>query len=169
MIFPIIKFGDPVLENVAGPVVVFDRDLSRLVDDMFASMYAANGLGLAAPQIGISRRIVTIDTSFKKDPTAKLVLVNPTLVKNEGRDTQGEGCLSIPGFREKVTRASRVTVRAQNVQGEWFELNGDGLLARALQHEIDHLDGRLFLSRLSSLKRGLITRKINKLRDVGDW
>src|SRR5919197_19728 len=117
MIYPIVKFGDPVLEKPAAPVTVFDEDLKKLVEDMFESMYAAHGVGLAAPQIGISKRLAVIDVTFKEDPNAKLVLVNPEIIRREGRQTSQEGCLSLPEFRENVTRANIVTVRAQDVNG----------------------------------------------------
>ena len=140
MIYPIVKFGNPVLEKPAEPVTVFDDDLKKLVEDMFESMYAAHGVGLAAPQIGISKRLAVIDVTFKEDPDAKLVLANPEIIQTEGRHTQNEGCLSIPEFREPVTRAARVTIRAQDVNGKWFEKTGEDLLARAFLHETDHLE-----------------------------
>src|SRR5438876_6445404 len=112
MIYPIVKFGNPVLEKPAEPVTVFDGDLKKLVEDMFESMYAAKGVGLAAPQIGISKRLAVIDVTFKEDPKAKLVLLNPQIIHTEGKQTQSEGCLSIPEFREPLARASKVTVRA---------------------------------------------------------
>ena len=118
MIYPIVKFGDPVLEKPAEKVTVFDEELKKLIDDMFESMYAARGVGLAAPQIGISRRIAVIDVTFKEDPGAKLVLINPEIIHKEGRHTQSEGCLSIPDFRENVSRASVVTIRAQDLSGK---------------------------------------------------
>ncbi len=121
MIYPIVKLGDPVLERPAETVTVFDQELKQLIDDMFESMYAAHGVGLAAPQIGISKRIAVIDVTFKEDPDAKLVLINPEIIHMEGRQSQSEGCLSIPDFRENVTRAMRVTVRAQDVDGKWHE------------------------------------------------
>jgi|SRR5689334_18560209 peptide deformylase len=169
MIYPIVKFGNPVLETPAQPVTAFDDDLKRLVDDMFESMYAAHGVGLAAPQIGLSLRLAVIDVTFKDDPTAKLVLANPEIVHTEGRHRQNEGCLSIPDFREPVTRASKVTVRAQDVNGKWFQKTGEELLARALLHETDHLNGRLYISHLSALKRDLMKRKIKKLMKAGSW
>ena len=129
MIYPIVKFGDPVLEKHAEPVTAFDDDLKKLVEDMFESMYAAHGVGLAAPQIGISRRLAVIDITFKEDPEAKLVLVNPEIVHMEGRHTQTEGCLSIPEFRESVTRPRAVTVRAQDVNGKFFEKAAEERLA----------------------------------------
>jgi peptide deformylase len=169
MIYPIVKYGDSVLETPAAPVEVFDGDLEKLVADMFESMYTAHGVGLAAPQIGISKRLAVIDVTFKDDPEAKLVLVNPEIIHKEGRQSQNEGCLSIPEFREPVTRARKVTVRAQDLQGNWFEKTGEDLLARALLHETDHLNGKLYLSHLSALKRDLVKRKIRKLMKAGEW
>jgi peptide deformylase len=169
MIYPIVKFGNPVLEKRADPVTVFDDELKKLVDDMFESMYAAHGVGLAAPQIGISKRIAVIDITFKEDPSAKLVLANPEIVHTDGRHTQNEGCLSIPDFRESLTRPRTVTIRAQDVNGEFYEKTGEELLARAFLHETDHLNGRLYISHLSALKRDLIKRKIKKLVKAGEW
>jgi peptide deformylase len=169
MIHPIVKFGNPVLEKPAEPVTAFDRELKRLVEDMFESMYAAHGVGLAAPQIGISKRLAVIDVSFKEDTNAKLVLANPEVIQSEGQNKQNEGCLSIPEFREPVTRARKVTIRAQDVNGKWFEKTGEELLARAFLHETDHLNGKLYLSHLSALKRDLIKRKIRKLVKAGEW
>lgn len=170
MIYPIVKYGDPVLDRKADPVTEFDTpELHKLIEDMFESMYAARGVGLAAPQIGISKRIAVIDISSGEDPSQRLVLINPEVIRNEGRQRSEEGCLSLPGFREEVTRGARVTVRAQNVKGEFFELTGEDLLARALLHETDHLDGKLYLSHLSALKRDLIRRKIRKLMKAGEW
>jgi peptide deformylase len=169
MIYPIVKFGDPVLEKPAQPVTVFDEELKKLVEDMFESMYAAHGVGLAAPQIGISRRLAVVDISFKEDPDAKLVLVNPEIIRTEGRHSQNEGCLSVPEFREPVTRATKVTVRAQDINGKFFEKTGEDLLARAFLHETDHLNGKLYISHLSALKRDLIKRKIRKLMKAGQW
>jgi peptide deformylase len=169
MIYPIIKYGEAVLETPAAAVKEFNSELEKLVDDMFESMYAAHGVGLAAPQIGISRRLAVIDVTFKEDPDAKLVLVNPEIVHTEGRHSQNEGCLSIPEFREPVTRARKVTVRAQDVHGKWFEKTGEDLLARAFLHETDHLNGKLYISHLSALKRDLMKRKIRKLMKAGEW
>jgi peptide deformylase len=169
MIYPIVKFGNPVLEKPAEKVTVFDEELQKLVDDMFESMYTARGVGLAAPQIGLSRRIAVIDVTFKEDPNAKLVLINPEIIHTEGKHTQSEGCLSIPEFRENVTRSNKVTVRAQDVHGEIFEQTGDDLLARAFLHETDHLNGKLYISHVSALKRDLIKRKIKKLVKAGEW
>ncbi len=169
MIYPIVKFGNPVLEKPAEPVAVFDDTMKKLIEDMFESMYAAHGVGLAAPQIGISKRLAVIDITFKEDPNAKLVLANPEIIHAEGRVTQNEGCLSIPEFREPVTRARKVTIRAQDVNGKWFEKTGEELLARALLHETDHLNGKLYISHVSALKRDLIKRKIRKLMKAGEW
>ncbi len=169
MIYSIVKFGDPVLEKPAAPVTTFDDELKKLVDDMFESMYEAHGVGLAAPQIGISKRIAVVDVTFKEDPKAKLVLINPEIIWKEGRQRGAEGCLSIPEFREEVTRAKTVTVRAQDVNGNFFEHTGEDLLARALLHETDHLNGKLYISHVSALKRDLIKRKIRKLVKAGEW
>lgn len=169
MIYPIVKFGDPVLEKVAEPVTVFDDELKKLVEDMFESMYAAKGVGLAAPQIGISKHLAVIDVTFKEDPGAKLVLANPQIIHTEGRQRGSEGCLSLPEFREDVTRAKKVTVRAQDVNGEWYEKTGEDLLARAFLHETDHLNGKLYISHISGLKRDLIKRKVRKLAKAGEW
>ena len=169
MIYPILKFGDPVLEQPAATVTRFDAELRKLIEDMFESMYEAHGVGLAAPQIGISRRIAVVDVTFKEDPAQKIVLINPEIIHKEGRHTSTEGCLSLPEFREKVTRPSRVTVRAQDVHGKTFERTGEELLARAFLHETDHLNGRLFISHISALKRDLIKRRIRKLAKAGEW
>jgi peptide deformylase len=169
MIYPIVKFGNPVLEKPAEKVTVFDEELQTLLDDMFESMYAAHGVGLAAPQIGISRRIAVVDVTFKEDPDAQIVLINPEIIHTEGKQTQSEGCLSIPDFRENVSRARTVTIRAQDAKGKVFEMTGEELLARAFQHETDHLNGKLYISHVSVIKRDLIKRKIRKLVKAGEW
>ena len=169
MIYPIVKYGNPVLEKPAEAVTKFDDELKKLVEDMFESMYAAKGVGLAAPQIGISKRLAVIDVTFKEDPDAKLVLANPEIIHTEGKQTQSEGCLSIPEFREPLKRANKVTVRAQDVNGNWYEKTGEELLARAFLHETDHLNGKLYISHLSALKRDLMKRKIKKLMKAGQW
>jgi peptide deformylase len=168
-IHPIVVYGDPVLEHPAETVTVFDDKLRHLLDEMFDSMYAAHGVGLAAPQIGIPKRIAVVDVSFREDPKGKIVLVNPEIIKKEGKQSGSEGCLSLPDFRETVTRANVVTVRAQDAHGKHFEMTGDGLLARAFLHETDHLNGKLFISHVSALKRDLIKRKIKKLMRAGEW
>jgi peptide deformylase len=169
MIYPIVKFGNSVLETPAEPVTEFGDELKKLVEDMFESMYEAKGVGLAAPQIGISKRLAVIDVTFKEDPKAKLVLANPEIIHREGKQTQSEGCLSIPDFRENVTRAKVVTVRAQDINGKWYEKTGEDLLARAFLHETDHLNGKLYISHISALKRDLMKRKIRKLIKAGEW
>ncbi|HJX84704.1 MAG TPA: peptide deformylase [Candidatus Angelobacter sp.] len=169
MIYPIVKYGDPVLEKPGSTITEFGDELKQLVADMFESMYAAQGVGLAAPQIGISKCIAVIDTTFKEDPKAKLVLVNPEIIKKEGKQSGNEGCLSLPDFRETVARAKKVTVRAQDLHGKWFEHTGEDLLARALLHETEHLQGKLYISHISALKRDLMKRKIRKLMRAGEW
>ena len=169
MIYPIVKFGDPVLEKAGESVTVFDDELRKLIDDMFESMYEAHGVGLAAPQIGISKRLAVIDITFKEDPDAKLVLANPEILRTEGKHTQPEGCLSIPEFREPVTRPQKVTIRAQDAHGKWYEKTGEDLLARAFLHETDHLNGKLYISHISALKRDLMKRKIRKLIKAKEW
>ena len=170
MIYPIVKFGNDVLENEAANITEFDTpELHKLIEDMFESMYAAKGVGLAAPQIGIGKKISVIDISNGEKPEDKLVLINPKIVRTEGRQDGEEGCLSIPGFREQVRRGKRVTVRAQNAKGEFFEKTGEDLLARAFLHETDHLNGRLYITHISALKRDLMKRKIKKLQRAGDW
>jgi peptide deformylase len=169
MIREIVKYPDPVLQRPAEPVQDFDKQLRTLVNDMFESMYAAKGIGLAAPQIGISKQITVIDLSFQKTPEDKIVLINPEITFREGRQYEEEGCLSLPDIREKVSRSSKVRVRAQNEHGAWIERDGEELLSRAFQHEIDHLHGILFFSRVSSLKRELLMRKIRRMQKNGEW
>jgi peptide deformylase len=170
MVYPIVKFGDPVLEREAEEVTEFDTpDLHKFLDDMFESMYAHKGVGLAAPQIGVSRKIAVIDVSNGERPEDKLVLINPAIVKVDGKQEGEEGCLSIPGFREQVRRGRSVVIRARNARGEVFEQTGEDLLARALLHETDHLYGKLYITHISALKRDLMKRKIKKLQRAGDW
>ena len=170
MTYPIVLYGEPVLEKQAATVTEFDTpDLHKLVDDMFESMYAAKGVGLAATQIGISKRIAVIDLSVAEDPQQKIVLINPEVVKVEGTQKSEEGCLSLPTFREQVNRPKKVTVRAHDAAGKEFEMTGEDLLARAFLHETDHLNGKLFISHVSPLKRDLIRRKIRKLQKLGEW
>jgi peptide deformylase len=170
MVYPIVKLGDPVLEREAADITEFDTpELHQLVADMFDSMYAAKGVGLAATQIGVSKKIAVIDVSNGEKPEEKLVIINPRIVKVEGRQTGEEGCLSIPGFREQVRRGKRVTLHAQNVKGEPFEMTGEDLLARAFLHETDHLYGKLYFLHISALKRDLMKRKVKKLQKAGEW
>jgi peptide deformylase len=170
MVYPIVKFGNPVLEREADTVNEFDTpELHKLLEDMFESMYAAKGVGLAAPQIGIARKIAVIDTSNGQNEADKLVLINPKILKVEGKQVGEEGCLSIPGFREQVRRAKRVTIHAQNAKGEEYEETGEDLLARAFLHETEHLHGRLYITHISALKRDLMKRKIKKMQRAGEW
>lgn len=159
-LLPILHFPDPRLRQRARPVVQFDAGLSRLVDDMFETMYAAPGIGLAATQVNVQLRLVVIDVSDEK--TEPRVFVNPEILETRGEEEMDEGCLSVPGFYETVRRADWIRVRAQDRHGEPFELETDGLLAVCIQHEIDHLDGKLFVDYLSSLKRDRIRRKLEK-------
>jgi peptide deformylase len=168
-IYPIVKYGDPILEKSTAPVKKFDADFLQLTEDMFASMYAAQGVGLAAPQIGLNLRVAVVDVTGGKNPEGRVVLANPEVIHYEGEKREEEGCLSIPGFRGYVVRPQFVTVKAQNAQGEPFEIRGEDLLARAFCHEIDHLNGILFIQHLSMLKRDLIKRKIKKMRKLGEW
>jgi peptide deformylase len=168
-IHEVVKYPDPVLAKVGEKVTEFTPELAQLVDEMFESMYAAQGIGLAAPQIAISKQITVIDVSFKERPEDRLALINPEIIEREGKQLEEEGCLSLPEIREKVHRSSWVKVRAQNVKGEFFEVEGEELLARALQHEIDHLHGVLFIDHLSRLKKDLVKRRIKKLQKNGEW
>lgn len=169
MIREIVKYPDPVLQRPTEKVTEFDEELRTLAADMFESMYKAIGIGLAAPQIGVGKRITVIDLSNQKNPKEKIVLVNPEIVHKDGRQVEEEGCLSLPEIRDKVSRAMKVKVKAQDLEGKWFEMEGEELLARAFQHEIDHLDGILFPWRLSVLKRDLVLRKIRKMQKSGEW
>jgi peptide deformylase len=170
MVFRIVKYGDPILEQEAADVTNFNTpELDQFIADMFESMYAAKGVGLAAPQVGVGQKLTVIDCSGGEGEPEKVLLINPRIIHSEGKQIGEEGCLSIPGFREDVKRAKICTVRAQNAKGEWFEKTGEDLLARAMQHEIDHLHGKLFISHISVLKRDLIKRKIKKLMKAGEW
>lgn len=169
MIHPIVKYGAAVLEQVAAPVTEFDATLAKLVEDMFESMYAAQGVGLAAPQIGLSLQLAVIDITSGQDPNAKLVLANPKIIATEETQKEEEGCLSLPGFHAEVRRPRRVTIRAQDVTGKEYTRTGEDLLARAFCHETDHLHGKLYIAHLSMLKRDLIRRRIRKLARAGEW
>jgi peptide deformylase len=169
MILKIVKYPDPVLSKPGEPITEFNDELRKLVDDMFETTYAEQGIGLAAPQVSVSKRLAVIDLSVGKDPKDKLVLANPEIIVSEGKQYEEEGCLSFPEIREKVVRAAKVRIRAQDENGKWFEMDGEDLLARAFQHEIDHLDGMLFIFRMSALKRDLNLRKIRKMQRDGVW
>ena len=170
MIYPIVKYGQPVLEKRGEDITDFDTpELHQLIEDMFESMYAAKGVGLAAPQIGVGKRLAVIDITTGEDPAQKIVLINPQIVKTEGSQKSEEGCLSLPTFREQVVRPLKVTIVAQDAKGKQFEMAGDDLLARAFLHETDHLNGKLYISHISALKRDLIRRKVRKLQKAGEW
>ncbi len=169
MIHPITKWPATVLETPGKSVTEFDEGLKQLTADMFESMYAVNGVGLAAPQIGLSRRIAVIDVTFGKNAEAKMVIANPEIIHAEGEQREDEGCLSLPGFHGSVLRPKFVTVRAQDLTGNTFEMRGEGLLGRAFCHEIDHLHGTLFMQHLGMLRRDMIKRKIRKLIKAGEW
>jgi peptide deformylase len=169
MILTIVKYPDPILSRPGEPVTEFNAELRKLVADMFETTYANQGIGLAAPQVGVSKRLTTIDVSQGKVPEDKLVLINPEIIFSEGKLYEEEGCLSFPEISEKVVRAAKVRIRAQDEHGKWFEKDGEDLLARCFQHEIDHVDGVLFLFRMSALKRSLNLRKIRKMQADGEW
>ena len=169
MILKIVKYPDPVLSRPGEPVTEFNDELRKLIDDMFETTYASQGIGLAAPQVSVSKRLAVIDLSMGKEPKDKLVLINPEIIVSEGKQYEEEGCLSFPEIREKVSRAFKVRIRAQDEHGKWFEMDGEELLSRCFQHEIDHLDGMLFIFRMSALKRDLSLRKIRKMQRAGEW
>ena len=169
MIRPILKYGDTPLHQTATDVVRFDDQLQRLIDDMVETMYAAPGIGLAATQVGVPLRLFVVDLSVGRDPNKLIVMVNPEWVEREGMQLEEEGCLSVPGFNATVVRPSRAIVRGLDRDGEPQTVEGTELLARALQHEIDHLDGVVFVDRLRGIKRDLIVRKITKLKRSGRW
>ena len=168
-VLPIRKYGDDVLRRRTEPITIFDASLQKLIDDMVDTMYAAPGIGLAANQVGISKRVAVIDLSVGKRAGELHVLINPEIDEVQGKLTEDEGCLSIPDFTEIVVRPERVHARFQDRNGEPRDLWGEGLMARALSHEIDHLDGKLFVDRLRGFKRDRIVRKIQKLAKAGMW
>jgi peptide deformylase len=169
MIRPILRYGDGLLHQPASTVTSFDDDLQRLVDDMIQTMYAAPGIGLAATQVGMPLRVFVVDISVGRNAAELMTVVNPEFVERDGMQLEEEGCLSLPGFNATVVRPSRAVVRGVDRHGEPLTIEGKGLLARALQHEIDHLDGMLFVDRLRGLKRDMIVRKIHKLKRSGKW
>jgi peptide deformylase len=169
MIRPILKYGDSTLHAPAQPVDAITPDIERLIDDMIETMYAAPGVGLAAPQVGVPLRIFVIDLSVGRDPEGLFVMINPQFVDRAGMQLEDEGCLSVPGFNATVVRPSRAVVKALDRTGTEYEREGTGLLARAFQHEMDHLDGTLFVDRLRGIKKDLIVRKIRKLSRAGKW
>lgn len=169
MLRPILRYGDRPLHLPAEPVTDFGDDLQRLVNDMIETMYAAPGIGLAATQVGVPLQVFVADLSVGRDPTQLIVMINPTFVLREGTQLEEEGCLSVPGFNATVLRPARAVLSGLNRDGDPQQLEGTGLLARAFQHEMDHLDGRVFLDRLRGIKRDVIVRKIQKLQRSGKW
>ncbi len=169
MILKIVKYPEPVLQQPGEPVTEFNEELRTFVANLFETTYKAQGIGLAAQQVGVAKRVTVIDLSQGKDPAQKLVLVNPEVIFREGKQYEEEGCLSFPEIREKISRAAKVRIRAQDEYGKWFEMDGEELLSRAFQHEIDHLDGIVFIFRMSPLKRSLNLRKIRKMQSEGTW
>jgi peptide deformylase len=169
MIRPILKFGDSILHGKARAVDGVTADIERLIDDMIETMYAAPGVGLAATQIGVPLRVFVVDVSVGRDPEGLIIMVNPEFVERDGVQLEEEGCLSVPGFNATVMRPMRVVIKGIDRHGEPQQREGTGLLARAFQHEMDHLDGTLFVDRLRGIKRELIVRKIQKLTRAGKW
>jgi peptide deformylase len=169
MIRPILRYGERPLHQPASDVPAVDESISKLVDDMIDTMYAAPGVGLAATQIGVPLRIFVVDTSVGRSPSELLVMINPTFVERDGMQLEEEGCLSVPGFNATVVRPARAVVRALDREGNERTVEGKDLLARAFQHEMDHLDGMVFVDRLRGIKKDLIVRKINKLKRAGRW
>ncbi|HXD74701.1 MAG TPA: peptide deformylase [Vicinamibacterales bacterium] len=169
MIRPILKYGAGSLHDRAADVDAITPEIDTLVNDMIETMYAAPGVGLAAPQVGVPLRIFVVDVSLGRDPAGLMVMINPQFVAREGMQLEEEGCLSLPGFEATVVRPTRVVIKALDREGTEYERQGDGLLARAFQHEMDHLDGTLFIDHLRGIKREMIVRKIKKLSRSGKW
>jgi peptide deformylase len=169
MLRPIVKYGADVLHQQARRVETITPEITTLIDDMIETMYAAPGIGLAAPQVGVPLRVFVVDLSVGRDPQGVITMINPVFVEREGMQLEEEGCLSIPGFNATVARPQRAVVRGLDRTGREHEREGTGLLARAFQHEMDHLDGALFTDRLRGIKRDLIVRRIRKLTRAGQW
>jgi peptide deformylase len=169
MIRPILRYGDPVLHERARVVETVTPEIDRLVGDMIDTMYGAPGIGLAAPQIGVPLRIFVVDVSIGRDPAGLIVMINPEFLERDGMQIEEEGCLSVPGFNATVVRPERAIVKGLDRRGTEQQREGTGLLARAFQHEMDHLDGTLFVDRLRGIKRDLIVRRIRKLSRTGKW
>lgn len=169
MLRPILKYGDRPLHLPAAPVTRFDEALQQLIDDMIETMYAAPGIGLAATQVGVPLRVFVVDLSVGQDPRQLIVMINGEFVERDGTQLEEEGCLSVPGFSATVLRPARAVVSGLDREGSPQRLEGTGLLARAFQHEMDHLDGRVFIDRLRGIKRDVIVRKIQKLQKSGKW
>jgi len=169
MLRPIVKYGHEALHRKAAPVTAITPDLQPLIDDMIETMYAAPGVGLAAPQVGVALRLFVVDISVGRRPEDLMVFINPEFVERDGMQLEEEGCLSVPGFVATVARPTRAVVKGLDRNGIERRVEGTGLLARAFQHEMDHLDATLFVDRLRGIKRDLIVRRINKLRKSGEW
>jgi len=169
MIRPILRYGERGLHERAADVTTFDDALQRAIDDMIETMYAAPGIGLAAPQIGVPLRILSIDLSVGRTTGDLIIMINPVFLERDGSQLEEEGCLSAPGFNATVLRPARVVVKGLDREGREQTREGTGLLARAFQHEIDHLDGTVFIDRLRGIKRDLMVRKIHKLKKTGQW
>jgi len=169
MIRPILRYGEDVLHRPAADVDALTPEVDTLIDDMIDTMYAASGIGLAAPQVGVPLRLFVADASSGQEAGALIVMVNPTFIERDGLQREDEGCLSVPGFNAAVPRPSRVVVRGLDRDGSSRDVEATGILARAFEHEMDHLDGSLFLDRLRGIRREMMVRKINKLRRTGKW
>jgi peptide deformylase len=169
MILPILKYGAPELRKVSEPVNFFNSELEKIVKNMFDTMYGSPGIGLAAPQIGLNIRLATIDLSVGEDANQLIIICNPEIISTEGEQKSDEGCLSIPDFSDTVARPLKMVVRGCDIHGDEIRFEAEGLLARCFSHEIDHLNGVLFVDHLSPLKRNLIRNKIKKLAKAGDW
>jgi len=169
MIRPLMRYGADVLHAPAATVEEITPEIDRLITDMVETMYAAPGIGLAAPQVGVPLRILVIDLSMGRDPKGLITMINPEFVERDGMQLEEEGCLSVPGFNATVVRPMRAVVKGLDREGQPQQIEGEGLLARAFQHEIDHLDGMLFVDRLRGIKKEMIVRKIRKLAKAGKW
>jgi peptide deformylase len=165
----IVHYPEPVLLTPGEPVTVFDEKLKRLVNDMFETMYDARGVGLAAPQVGVSQRLFVMDCSGGQDPSQRIALINPEVISVEGEQVGEEGCLSFPGIYFNVRRDLRAVVRAHDANGQLFEVDGTELTARCMMHETDHCDGIVFIDKTTTLKREMVKRKIKKLQKAGEW
>ena len=169
MLRPILRYGEDLLHAPAQPIVEITSDIQSLIDDMIETMYAAPGVGLAAPQIGVPLRLFVIDLSVGRASGDLIVLINPEFVERDGTQLEEEGCLSVPGFNASVVRPARVVCKGLDRDGREVKTEGTELLARAFQHEMDHLDGTLFVDRLRGIKRDMIVRRIQKLKKSGKW
>jgi peptide deformylase len=163
----IVTYGDPVLEKAAEPVAAIDQEIKDLARDMVLTMHAAPGIGLAAPQVAVSRRVITVDLSVGENPDDLIILINPVFIRTEGEEVCEEGCLSVPGIHENVRRPARVVVRGMDLEGREKVIDASGTLARVFCHEIDHINGRLFIEKLSPLKRALVKKKLKKNQETG--